>query len=137
VNAANSNAPSQKSSWQLVGVGCVLVFGVLTSLLLGHLSAAVGVLLAVLTSLFALGLKGWAVKKGLDAALLVMGASFGVRLFTIGGALLVAHRFDATVPLVIGFFGAFAPLLVIEMAYVLRVQKSLAPCAEATSGSAT
>lgn len=133
----DQNAPEQKSSWQLIGVGTVLVLGVLLSLLAGYISSAVGVLLAVLTSLFALGLKGWAVKKGLDAALLVVGASFGVRLFTVGGALLVAHRFGATVPLVIGFFGAFAPLLVIEMAYVLRVHKALAPAAAVTQGSAT
>lgn len=121
-----------KSSWQFGAVGAVFAAGVALSLLLGSKAAAFGVSLAVLTSFFALFMKGWAVRKGLDAAFLVVGASFGVRLFTVGAACAVAYRFDAILPLVLGFFGAFLPLLIIEMAYVLRVSKSLQP---STSGS--
>lgn len=127
-----NEAPRKNSQWQWVGAASVLAVGVVVSLLMGSLSAAVGVLLSVLTSLFAFWVKGWAVKKGLDAALLTVGASFGVRLFTIGAAFAVAARFGASIPLVVGFLGAFAPLLIMEMAYVLRVHKRLAP-----SGSAT
>ena len=119
-------------NWQLPAVAAVLVAGVLLSLLAGFISSAVGVLLCVLTSLFALSMKGWAVKKKLDVALFTVGVSFAVRLFTVGAGIAVAHRFGASVPLVVGFFGAFMPLLVIEMAYVLRAHRALTP-----SGSAS
>ena len=121
-----------KINWQLPAVGAVLVFGVLASFFAGYLSAAVGVILAVLTSLFALSMKGWAVKKKLDVVMLTIGVTFAIRLFTVGAGIAVAHRFGASIPLVAGFFGAFMPLLVIEMAYVLRAHRAMEPSRSAS-----
>lgn len=109
----------------------VVALGVVMSLVLGHgaarFSALSGVLLAGATSAFALWMKGWAVRKNLDAALLTMGATFGIRLFAAGaGVAVAAVAFQSAPSFVIGFFGAFFPLQVIEILYVLAVHKTAA-----------
>src|SRR4051812_18231708 len=84
-----------------------------------------GVLLAGLTSAFAIWMKGWAVRKGLDAAMLTVGATFGVRLFTAGAGVAVCGvAFGQALPFVVGFFGAFFPLQVIEILFVLAAHKA-------------
>ncbi|MFL5320784.1 MAG: hypothetical protein ACJ790_14070 [Myxococcaceae bacterium] len=117
------------NSWHQKAATGVVLLGVAMSFAFAQggarFAALSGVLLAGLTCAFALWMKGWAVRKGLDAAMLTIGATFGVRLFTAGAGVAVCGVAFAQAPaFVFGFFGAFFPLQVIEILFVLAAHKA-------------
>ncbi|MBM4378947.1 MAG: hypothetical protein FJ086_06530 [Deltaproteobacteria bacterium] len=85
----------------------------------GRWTALAGVLCAAATFAFAVFMKGWAVRKHMDAAMLTLMATFGLRLLVAGSGVLACSAFGQATAFVVGFFGAFVPLQVLEMGFVL------------------
>lgn len=96
---------------------CLLLGGV------GRWAALAGVLCAAGTFAFAVWMKGWALRKGQDAVLLTLSATFGLRLVAAGGGTVAASFAGHALAFVAGFFGVFLPLMVVEMGYVLSSRK--------------
>jgi hypothetical protein len=85
----------------------------------GRWAALAGVLCAAATFAFAVFMKGWAVRKHMDAAMLTLMATFGLRLLVAGSGVLACGAFGQSTAFVVGFFGAFVPLQALEMGFVL------------------
>lgn len=92
----------------------------------GRWAALSGVLCSAGTFAFAVWMKGWAVRKSLDAAMLTLGATFGLRLIAAGGGTAAAFMVGHAEAFVAGFFGVFLPLMALEMGYVLSAGKAAA-----------
>ena len=85
----------------------------------GRWAALAGVACAAGTFAFAVFMKGWAVRKHLDAVLLTLMATFGLRLLVAGAGVLACGALGRAEAFVAGFFGAFVPLQALEMGFVL------------------
>ncbi|MEN9796881.1 MAG: hypothetical protein RL653_577 [Pseudomonadota bacterium] len=119
---------SSSKAWVWSGTA-VSAVGAAVCLLLGgagRWAALAGVLCAAGTFAFAVWMKGWAVRKNLDAALMTLAATFGLRLIAAGGGTTAAYMAGHAEAFVAGFFGAFLPLMALEMGYVLSAQKATA-----------
>ena len=82
-------------------------------------AAFLGVALAALSGVLALGLKRRALKRNVAAALQVVAVVFGVRaLLVMGGLLWVVSRRWDSMPFVVGFLGVYVALQWIEISYV-------------------
>lgn len=88
-------------------------------------AAFAGVVLALFTCLFALVMKGFAIRKNMDATLLTIGVTFFLRLLVVAGLVIVAAQYGHGMAATIGFFGAYFPMQIIEISYVLRSARAL------------
>lgn len=89
-----------------------------------RMGAFVGVAEASLSSAAALSLKRWALARSLQAALAMIGATFGMRLvLLLAGLAYVRLKGNGVVPFVIGFFGVYFILQWVEISYVLAESK--------------
>ena len=89
----------------------------------GRWAALAGALCAAGTFAFAVWMKGWAVRKSLDASMMTLGATFGLRMIAAGGGTAAASLTGHALAYVAGFFGVFLPLMFVEMGYVLSARK--------------
>jgi len=114
-----SGVPARAWTWS---AGAVSAAGAALCLWLGgagRWAAFAGVLCAAGTYAFAVFMKGWAVRKHLDAAMLTLMATFGLRLMVAGSGVLACAASGHAEAFVAGFFGAFVPLQALEMGFVL------------------
>ena len=88
--------------------------------------ARVGVGLAVASGFLALGLKGWAVRRSLRAALLTVVVMFQIRAVAVlGGLMLVLRRGGNAAGYLAGFFAAYFLLQWLEIAFVMTESRRL------------
>lgn len=92
--------------------------------------ALVGVALMVGTAFLSLWLKRRAVERNLTAALGAVVAVFSVRLVVLVAAVLLGQRAGLSMlAMVVGFFGEYFVLQVVEIRYVLAVHGRRSPAA--------
>lgn len=86
----------------------------------GRLGALVGVAVSVAAGGVVLGLKRWALSRSLNWALMMVGASFGIRLLavTVGFAVVITRGAEK-VAFIAGFFAVYFVLQWLEISYIL------------------
>lgn len=90
-------------------------------------SALWGSGLAALTGAVSLGLKRYAMRRNLQAALKVVGLVFGLRAVTVAaGVYVMVTRGPGPWGFVVGFFGVYFVLQWVEISYVSAASRSAA-----------
>jgi len=91
-------------------------------------AAFLGVAAAAFSGALALTLKRWALSRSLQAALMMMGVVFGVRLLLAVAGLAYAKVKNASpMPFVAGFFATYFVLQWVEISYVVSESKRRGP----------
>jgi ammonia channel protein AmtB len=90
-------------------------------------SALWGTGLAALTGAVSLGLKRYAMRRNIQAALKVVGLVFGLRAVTVAaGVYVMVTRGPGPWGFVVGFFGVYFVLQWVEISYVSAASRSAA-----------
>jgi hypothetical protein len=90
-------------------------------------SALWGAGLAALTGAVSLGLKRYAMRRNIQAALKVVGLVFGLRAVTVAaGVYVMVTRGPGPWGFVVGFFGVYFVLQWVEISYVSAASRSAA-----------